>query len=79
MNPSPSFLLCVVLYGLPNPRPDESKHQKKNGSYTFVKGLCKLKLVHLEQHSQHILKSSTGSEQWHEGLRGSFTGRTTFI
>ncbi|XP_043984133.1 tensin-3 isoform X2 [Gambusia affinis] len=23
MNPSPSFLLCVVLYGLPNPRPDE--------------------------------------------------------
>lgn len=54
MNPSPSFLLCVVLYGLPKTRPNEGKHQKKNGSYTFVKGLCKLELSHLEQHIQHI-------------------------
>uniref|UniRef100_A0A096M0C6 Tensin 3 n=1 Tax=Poecilia formosa TaxID=48698 RepID=A0A096M0C6_POEFO len=38
MNPSPSFLLCVVLYGLPKTRPDE-------GCYLFLRVYQSLQAV----------------------------------
>uniref|UniRef100_A0A3B3TIY5 Tensin-3-like n=1 Tax=Poecilia latipinna TaxID=48699 RepID=A0A3B3TIY5_9TELE len=69
MNPSPSFLLCVVLYGLPKTRPDEGKCQKKNGSYIFVKGLCKLELVVCyEKNLQSESRQVVFRLQFHMGL-----------